>query len=99
MRSTGATRDGGCGVTRDQKERDFSGHTRSGAPAVLAEIRLKRDFRSTHEVKGLVGSRETSRMCDCGRARPEALPGDTKGRIHWAHWSSGGSGPREIQRA
>lgn len=41
----------------------------------MLEIRMERDFRGTHEVKGLVGSCETSRVGDCGRARPEALLG------------------------
>ena len=49
----------------------------------------------THEVKGLVGSHETSRVYDCGCARPEAPFGvteDTKGRIYRRHSSSRGSG-------
>lgn len=37
----------------------------------LLEIKMVRDFRGTHEIKGLMGSRETRRVCDCRSARPE----------------------------
>lgn len=37
----------------------------------LLGIKMVRDFGGTHEIKGLMGSRETRRVCDCGRASPE----------------------------
>lgn len=67
----------------------------------LPKIRMERDFRGTHEVKGLVGPHEISRVYDCGCARPEAPFGvteDTKGRICRKHSSSRGSGSLKNRR-
>lgn len=63
---------GTMGSRETRMVRDFRGDT--GDPeeiGELLEIKMVRDFRGTHEIKGLMGSRETRRVCDCGCARPE----------------------------
>lgn len=81
--------------------RDFRGIHVIRRASGLPKIRMEPDFRGTHEVKGLVGPHEISRVYDCGCARPEAPFGvteDTKGRICRKHSSSRGSGALKNRR-
>lgn len=87
---------------RDQKGAGFQGDTRDPEGSWnYQRSEWSGNFRGTHEVKGLVGSHETSRVYDCGCARPEAPFGvteDTKGRIYRRHSSSRGSGSLRNRR-
>lgn len=86
---------------RDQEGAGFQGDTRDQEGSWnYQRSEWRGNFRGTHEVKELVGSHETSRVYDCGCARPEAPFGvteDTKGRIYRRHSSSRGSGSRETE--